>query len=126
MGTLNGVWTRLKPLLEAAIKSKTPPDAKADPKKTAAAIQQFITQFAPVMAELEAIYKTRAQVNARFATTAEKGMKLLQPLLQQVDAAHKDGFNPDSSLQGNLDDRLSEMIDRLKELKSYGCQVQWD
>ena len=57
---------------------------------------------------------------------SEEGLKLLQPILQQVDAAHKDGFNSDNSLQENVDGRLDEMTRLLKELKSNGCQVQWD
>jgi len=126
MKTLRNVWGRLKPLLEAAIKSKSAPGAKADPKKTTLALQQFISRFAPVMAELEAAYKLKEQVDQRLAKASENGMKLLQPMLQQVIAAHKDGFNADGSLQDNMQGRLGEMIDRLKELKSYGCQVQWD
>ena len=108
------------------MKGKAAAGSKADPKKTATAIQQFITGFAPIMAELEANYKTKKEVDAKFAKIADKGMQLLKPILLQVDAAHKDGFNADNSLQSDLDGRLGEMIDRLKELKSYGCQVQWD
>jgi len=125
MGTMRGVWARLKPLLEAAMKSKVAPGSKTDPKKTATAIQQFITHFAPIMTELEAAFKMKAQANAKFAAVADQGMKLLQPILQQVDDAHKDGFNADNSLQSDLDGRLGEMIDRLKELKKYGSEVQW-
>ena len=126
MGTLRSVWARLKPLLLAAMQSEAGPGAKADPKKSAALVKQFVAQFAAIMTELEAIYKVKAQVDARFKKTSEDGLKLLQPFLQQIDAAHKVGFNPDNTSQGNMDDRLGEMIDRLKELKSYGCQVQWD
>jgi hypothetical protein len=126
MGTLRSVWSRLKPLLLAAMQSEPGAGAKADPKKSAALVKQFMAQFASVMTELEAIYKVKAQVDARFKKTSDDGLKLLQPFLQQVDAAHKLGFNPDNSQHSNMDDRLGEMIDRLKELKSYGCQVQWD
>jgi hypothetical protein len=52
-------------------------------------------------------------------------MKLLQPLLQQVDAAHKDGFNADNSLQENLDGRIGEMMDRMKDLRRDRSSVQW-
>jgi len=126
MGTLRGVWTRLKALLEGAMKSDMAPGAKADPKKAAALVKQFMTQFAPLMAELEANYKVKAQVDAKFRNIAERGMKLIQPFTQQVDAAHKLGFNPDNSQHGNLDGRLSELMDRLTDLKKDGSQVQWD
>jgi hypothetical protein len=126
MGTLRSAWTRLKAQLDAAMKSKPAAGAKADPKKTAAAIQQFLSKFAAIMAEFEDAYKLKAQVDVKLRKASEEGLKLLQPILQQVDAAHKDGFNPDNSLQENVDGRLDEVIRLLKELKSNGCQVQWD
>jgi len=78
------------------------------------------------MAEFEDAYKLKAQVDVKLRKASEEGLKPLQPILQQVDAAHKDGFNPDNSLQENVDGRLDEMTRLLKELKSNGCQVQWD
>ena len=57
---------------------------------------------------------------------AEKGLAIVQAFTKEIDAAHKDGFNPDNTLQGNIDDRLSEMTDRLNDLKRDGTQVQWD
>lgn len=126
MGTLRSVWTRLKPLLEAAMRSKPAAGAKADPKKTAAAISQFMAHFATVMAELEAAYKLKAQLDAKLGKAAEDGLKLLKPLLQEVDNAHKGGFNADNSLQDNMDGRITEMIDRLRELQANRSQVQWD
>ena len=115
----------MKALLQAAMKSKTTSGAKVDPKKTVLAIQQFMTQFAPIMAELESAFKLKAQADAAFARSAEKGMKLVTPMLQLVDAAHKAGFNDDNSLEEKMEGRLSEMFDRLKELKQYGSEVQW-
>jgi hypothetical protein len=125
MGTLNNVWNRLKALLDAAMKGKTAPGAKADPKKVAAAIHQFLTGFAAIMAEFEDIYKAKAKVDERLVAASDKAMKLLQPLLQQVDAAHKDGFNADNSLQENLDGRIGEMMDRMKDLRRDRSSVQW-
>ncbi|HUB81194.1 MAG TPA: hypothetical protein VMB03_20470 [Bryobacteraceae bacterium] len=122
---MKGVWDRLKVQLQAAMKSKTAAGAKVDPKKTVQAIQQFMTQFAPVMAELESAFKLKTQADAAFAKAAEKGMKLVTPMLQQVQTAHKAGFNADSSLEENMEGRLGEMFDRLKELKQYGSEVQW-
>jgi hypothetical protein len=126
MGTLSGVWDRLKPLLEGAMKSGSEPGAKADPKKASATIQHFISQFEPVLKQFEAIYKKKKDVDASFKQTSEQGLKLLAPLLQQLDAAHKDGFNPNDSAHQSMDDRINEMIDRLKDLKQYGSQTQWD
>jgi hypothetical protein len=126
MGTLRDVWGRLKGLLDAALKAKLAPGAKADPAKTAAAVKQFMSQFASLMTELEANYKTKAQVDAKFRNIAERGIKLLQPFVQQVDAAHKLGFNPDNSQHDNLDGRLDEMLDRMKDLRKDGSGVQWD
>jgi len=125
-GTLRGAWSRLKPLLEAAMKAKMAAGAKADQQKTNHAIDEFIRKFAPVMAEFENIYKAKEQLNNRFRAAADQGMKLLQPLQQQVEAAHKDGFNADSSLEENLEGRLSEVMGLLKELHSDGCGTQWD
>jgi hypothetical protein len=116
---------QLKALLDKAIKSNPGPGAKADPKKTAAMIHDFMTKFAPMMAEMEAIFKMKAEVDAKFKKPADKGMNLLTPFLQQVDAAHKLGFNPDNSLQGDLDGRITEVFDLMKELKQYGSEVQW-
>ena len=124
MGTLTNVWARLKPLLEAAMKSTA--GGKADPKKTAAAIQNFISHFAGVMSQMEAVYKKKAEVDASFKQVSEQGLKLLGPMLQQLDAAHKEGFNPNGSAHQALDERMGEMMDRLKELKQYGSQTQWD
>jgi hypothetical protein len=126
MGTLSGVWSRLKPLLEGAMKSTPAPEAKGDPKKAPAAIQHFISQFGGVMTQFETIYHKKKEVDESFKQASEQGLKLLEPLLQQLDAAHKNGFNPNSSAQQNMDDRIGEMIDRLKELKQYGSQTQWD
>jgi hypothetical protein len=126
MGTLSGVWDRLKPLLEGAMKSTPQAGSKVDQKKAAAAIQQFISQFGGVMTQMATIYQKKKEVDASFKEASEKGLKLLDPLLKQLDAAHKDGFNPNNSAHQNIDDRISEMMDRLKELKQYGSQTQWD
>ena len=126
MGTLSGVWTRLKAPLETAKKSTVASGGKADPKKSAHAIEQFLAKFAPVMAEFDNIYKEKAKVDASFRSAAEKGLAIVQAFTKEIDAAHKDGFNPDNTLQGNIDDRLSEMTDRLNDLKRDGTQVQWD
>ena len=126
MGTLRDVWARLKPLLEAAMKSKSAPNAKADLKKTTQVLQQFVSQFLPVMAELESAYKLKQQLDQKLGAASEKGIKLLQPMLQQVKAAHKDGFNADNSLEENLEGRLTEMYDRLRELRANRSQTQWD
>jgi hypothetical protein len=125
MGTMKSVWDRLKTQLQAGMKSKPTAGAKVDSKKTVQAIQQFMTQFAPVMSELESAFKLKTQADAAFAKAAEKGMKMVTPMLQQVKAAHQAGFNDDNSLEENMEGRLGEMFDRLKELKQYGSEVQW-
>jgi len=125
MGTINGVWERLKPLLDGAMKSTPQAGAKVDPKKASAAIQHFTSQFAGVLTQLDAIYKKKAEVDASFKVACDQGLKLLTPLLQQLDAAHKEGFNPNNSAHQNMDDRINEMIDRLKELRQYGSETQW-
>jgi len=125
MNTFRDAWARLKAQLDAAMKSKAAPGAKADPKKVAQAIQKFMSAFAPVMTDLDSAFKLKAQADAAFKKAGANGMNLVTPILQQVVAAHKDGFNADNTLQGNMEDRLDEVFRLLKELKQYGSEVQW-
>lgn len=126
MKTLRANWVRLKNLIEAAIKGKSVPGAKTDPKKTAQALQQFVSRFLSVMNDLEAAYKLKEQLDQKLVKASENGMNLLRPMLQQVKTAHKDGFNADNSLEADMEGAIDNMIDLLKELKSNRSQVQWD
>ena len=119
MHTLRDLWNLLKPLLEAAMKSKPAEGSHTDPKKIAG---EALQKFTPVMAELEKIYKLKAQVDEQLRKAAEKGMNILTPAWK---ATQNDDFSSDKQSAKDLNDKLGLMINDLKELKSYGTQVQW-
>jgi len=126
MGTIHDVWERLKALLASALQGKArAPNAKADPKKLATPVQQFTTKFLAALGEIDKAYKAKAQIEIGLKKAADDALKLTQALKQQIDAANKDGLT-EGQLRENLEGRLVEMTDRLKELKSLGFSVQWD
>jgi len=120
MGTLRSAWTRLKAQLDAAMKSKPAAGAKADPKKTALAIQQFLSKFAAIMAEFEDAYKLKAQVDVKLRKASEEGLKLLQPILQQVDAAQQGWIQP-----RQLAARERRRTTGRGDSPPQGIEVQW-
>jgi len=126
MGTLRNVWARLKALLAlAALGKARAASATADPKKMASLVQQFTTRFLPLFAQIESHYKQKAQIEAKLKKTVDEALKLTQALKQQIDAANKNGFT-EGRVREDLDGRLEEITDRLKDLKKDGFQVQWD
>ena len=114
MGTLRNVWNRLKALLDSAVRGK-PPAAKADPQLTAA-VQQFTTNFLRAFAQIEKQYKDKAAIEADLKKSTAEALKLVQTLKQKVAVVG----------DSDLDGRVDEMADRLKELNRDGFQVQWD
>jgi hypothetical protein len=126
MGTLTNVWKRLSDFFALAVQGKgRAANAKVDAKKVNAAVQKFNQEFQPVLAEIEKHYKAHKTVQDALKKTSEGGFKLVQALKTQIVAANKDGYTQ-GDLKDDLEGRLSELSDRLKDLKEDGFRVPWD